>query len=63
MEITWENKDGAKKKTTAKCGMNLMRVAHKHGIDLEGACLVKGETIEGVKRCSLLRGFREPDFG
>ncbi|CAM9222994.1 unnamed protein product [Ectocarpus sp. 12 AP-2014] len=44
VEITWENKDGLKK-TTAKCGMNLMRVAHKHGIDLEGAC-------EGVCACS-----------
>ncbi|CAN0311320.1 unnamed protein product [Pylaiella littoralis] len=44
VEITWENKDGSKK-TTAKCGMNLMRVAHKHGIDLEGAC-------EGVCACS-----------
>lgn len=36
VEITWENKDGLTK-TKAKCGMNLMRVAHKHGIDLEGA--------------------------
>ncbi|CBN74086.1 conserved unknown protein [Ectocarpus siliculosus] len=44
VQITWENKDGLKK-TTAKCGMNLMRVAHKHGIDLEGAC-------EGVCACS-----------
>ncbi|CAM9525853.1 unnamed protein product, partial [Hapterophycus canaliculatus] len=44
VEITWQSKDGSKK-TTAKCGMNLMRVAHKHGIDLEGAC-------EGVCACS-----------
>ncbi|CAN0222621.1 unnamed protein product [Ectocarpus sp. 6 AP-2014] len=44
VEISWENKDGLKK-TAAKCGMNLMRVAHKHGIDLEGAC-------EGVCACS-----------
>ncbi|CAN0256633.1 unnamed protein product [Scytosiphon promiscuus] len=44
VEITWQSKEGSKK-TTAKCGMNLMRVAHKHGIDLEGAC-------EGVCACS-----------
>lgn len=36
VEITWQTAKGDKKKTQAKCGMNLMRVAHAHGIDLEG---------------------------
>ena len=36
VEITWQTSKGEEKKTEAKCGMNLMRVAHAHGIDLEG---------------------------
>ncbi|CAM9614331.1 unnamed protein product [Ascophyllum nodosum] len=45
VDITWQTSKGEEKKTEAKCGMNLMRVAHAHGIDLEGAC-------EGVCACS-----------
>lgn len=36
VDIVWENSRGDVKKTQAKCGMNLMRVAHAHGIELEG---------------------------
>lgn len=45
VDVTWENAKGEQHTTKAKCGMNLMRVAHAHGIDLEGAC-------EGVCACS-----------
>lgn len=31
-------KNGEVKPITEKVGMNLLEVAHKHGIDLEGAC-------------------------
>ncbi|CAN0359163.1 unnamed protein product [Laminaria digitata] len=41
----WESSKGGLQKSQAKCGMNLMRVAQAHGIDLEGAC-------EGVCACS-----------
>ena len=43
--IHFKLKDGETMTVQAKCGMNLMRVAHANEIDLEGAC-------EGVIACS-----------
>lgn len=36
VRLTWETAKGDLMETEAKCGMNLMRVAHAHGIELEG---------------------------
>lgn len=36
VEVTWETAKGDRKVTKAKCGMNLMRVAHANHVDLEG---------------------------
>ena len=36
--VNWILKNGEVKSITEKVGMNLLEMAHKHGIDLEGAC-------------------------
>jgi len=36
--VNWIQKDGTVTKTPAKVGQNLLEIAHKNGIDLEGAC-------------------------
>lgn len=43
--INWVLKDGSQQKTIAPLGINLMRLAHRNDIELEGAC-------EGVCACS-----------
>ncbi|CAM9523213.1 unnamed protein product [Phaeothamnion confervicola] len=45
VRIKWKDKTERIREVDAPVGMNLMRVAHKHGIELEGAC-------EGVCACS-----------
>jgi ferredoxin len=45
IQIRWLQKDGSEKITPAAIGGNILQVAHKHGIELEGAC-------EGVCACS-----------
>lgn len=36
--VNWIHPDGTVKKTPAKIGQSLLEVAHKNGIELEGAC-------------------------
>jgi hypothetical protein len=43
--VVWKRRDGSTVSTTAAAGTSLLRVAHQHGIELEGAC-------EGVCACS-----------
>jgi ferredoxin len=43
--INWKNRDGSVLSTPAEVGSNILRVAHKNDIELEGAC-------EGVCACS-----------
>jgi ferredoxin len=43
--INWKNRDGSLTATKAKVGSNLLSVARKYEIELEGAC-------EGVCACS-----------
>lgn len=43
--IHWVRKDGSIQVTKGTVGMNIMRIAHQYGIELEGAC-------EGVCACS-----------
>lgn len=45
VKITWRSKDGEERVTDAHIGMNLLQVAHRHGVELEGAC-------EGSVACS-----------
>jgi ferredoxin-2, mitochondrial len=43
--INWKNRDGSIISTPAEIGSSLLRVAHKNGVEIEGAC-------EGVCACS-----------
>jgi ferredoxin len=45
LTIKWIHKDGKETSTPAAVGASLLEVAHRHGIELEGAC-------EGVCACS-----------
>ncbi len=38
MHVTFKNKDGTKRTVKGKVGDNLMYLAHRHGIEMEGAC-------------------------
>ncbi len=38
LRVTFVNKDGSTVQTTAAAGENLLQVAHRHAVDLEGAC-------------------------
>lgn len=50
----WVLKNGEVKSITEKVGMNLLEIAHKHGIELEGAC-------EGSIACSTCHIIFEDD--
>ena len=45
VNINWQNRDGSVTSTKAKAGTNLLSLARKYDIELEGAC-------EGVCACS-----------
>ena len=45
ISIRWKNRDGTTLTTQTAVGVSLLTVAHKFGVDLEGAC-------EGVCACS-----------
>jgi uncharacterized 2Fe-2S/4Fe-4S cluster protein (DUF4445 family) len=48
--------DGARKEVEAPSGLSILEIAHRNGIDIEGAC-------EGSMACSTChdRGVRRPD--
>lgn len=60
MEVTWETAKGERKTTKAKCGMNLMRVAHANHIDLEGE---KRVDCEARDRLVSIKANRAPSSG
>jgi hypothetical protein len=38
ISVNWKCKDGSIKSTVAEIGESFLKVAHKNGIELEGAC-------------------------
>ena len=54
IQIKWKLKDGTELTTRDPLGGNLMRAAHRHDIELEGAC-------EGVCACSTCHVILEDD--
>ncbi len=44
-KMTFIERDGARREVEAPLGLSVLEVAHKHGIDIEGAC-------EGSLACS-----------
>ena len=53
VNINWIRRDGSKFVTPAKLGANLLRVAQKYELEIEGAC-------EGVCACSTCHCIMEP---
>ncbi len=54
-KITFVNPDGSRLKVEAPVGWSVLEVAHRHGIDLEGAC-------EGSMACSTCHIIVENEF-
>jgi len=53
-KITFINRDGSRQDIDAPIGLSVMEVAHRNGIDIEGAC-------EGSLACSTCHVIVEPD--
>ena len=48
-------RDGTRRAVDAPLGLSVLEIAHKHGIDIEGAC-------EGSLACSTCHVFVEPEW-
>jgi 2Fe-2S ferredoxin len=53
-KITFINRDGSRRDVDAPIGLSVMEVAHRNGIDIEGAC-------EGSLACSTCHVIVEPN--
>lgn len=54
-KMTFIQPDGTRKEVDAPLGLSVLEVAHKHGLDLEGAC-------EGSLACSTCHVIVEPEW-
>ncbi|MDH5772937.1 MAG: ferredoxin family 2Fe-2S iron-sulfur cluster binding protein [Rhodospirillaceae bacterium] len=54
-KITFIEPDGNKKEVDAPLGLSVLEIAHKHGLDLEGAC-------EGSLACSTCHVVVDPEW-
>lgn len=54
-KMTFVERDGTSREVDAPLGLSVLEVAHKHGIDLEGAC-------EGSLACSTCHVVIDPDW-
>lgn len=54
-KITFIERDGAHKTVDAPIGLSVLEVAHKFGVDIEGAC-------EGSLACSTCHVIVDPDW-
>jgi ferredoxin, 2Fe-2S len=54
-KMTFIKQDGTRIECEAPLGLSVLEVAHRHGIDLEGAC-------EGSLACSTCHVIVEPDW-
>jgi len=54
-KVTFIERDGTRREFDVPVGLSLLEVAHKHGIDIEGAC-------EGSLACSTCHVVVEPDW-
>ena len=53
--ITFIERDGARKDVDAPIGLSVLEIAHKNGVDIEGAC-------EGSLACSTCHVIVDPDW-
>ena len=52
-KMTFVQRDGARQEVDAPLGLSVLEVAHKHGVDIEGAC-------EGALACSTCHVIVDP---
>ncbi|MEQ9815680.1 MAG: ferredoxin family 2Fe-2S iron-sulfur cluster binding protein [Azospirillaceae bacterium] len=53
--MTFIDPDGTRHEVEAPIGLSVMEIAHKHGVDIEGAC-------EGSLACSTCHVIVDPDW-
>ncbi len=54
-KMTFIERDGARREVEATNGLSVLEIAHRHGIDIEGAC-------EGSLACSTCHVIVEPEW-
>jgi 2Fe-2S ferredoxin len=54
-KMTFIERDGTRREVEAPLGLSVLEVAHKHGIDIEGAC-------EGSLACSTCHVIVDPEW-
>ena len=54
-KMTFIERDGTKKEVDAPLGLSVLEIAHKHGVDIEGAC-------EGSLACSTCHVIVDPSW-
>ena len=54
-KIVFIVRDGSRKEVDAPLGQSILEIAHRHGIDIEGAC-------EGSMACSTCHVIVQPDW-
>lgn len=54
-KMTFIETDGTRREVEAPMGLSVLEVAHKHGVDIEGAC-------EGSLACSTCHVIVEPEW-
>lgn len=54
-KMTFIERDGTRKEVDAPLGLSVLEIAHRHGIDIEGAC-------EGSLACSTCHVIVEPKW-
>src|SRR6187402_2368644 len=53
--MTFIERDGSRKEVEAPLGLSVLEIAHRHGVDIEGAC-------EGSLACSTCHVIVEPSW-
>ena len=53
--MVFVERDGTRKEVEAPLGLSVLEIAHRHGVDIEGAC-------EGSLACSTCHVVVEPDW-
>ena len=54
-KMTFIERDGTRREVDAPMGLSVLEIAHKHGIDIEGAC-------EGSLACSTCHVIVDPEW-
>jgi ferredoxin, 2Fe-2S len=54
-KITFIERDGTRREVDAPLGLSVLEIAHKHGVDIEGAC-------EGSLACSTCHVIVDPEW-